>query len=566
MHPGIRLRAARFAPILPCVLVAAVAGARPAEAQVRDARLPRPGRLWFEIQPELLNWSEQFAKDSPDPNLVDGDREPLFADLDGPIAARLFPGPAPFVSDLNADAAIFGFDPLDEEDLSLGRLDFSNVNVQIRRLAVGFEVGLVDRVAIGVRAPFTMTEVDPAFAFDSATANVTLAASAFGAGNPFLTDARTALGSLEALIAGGTLTGGALDQAIALRDGTDAFLTALETRALNGGLIPTGPSGAGTMMAERFGNFVSGFGDLGIVLPALALPSSASTADLVQWFEGAPISGRLPGLSRRTLNLGEIELSARFGLIDRITPREPGDAAAGEGDAATPLGRDPAAPAEPSGIRLRTAVGALVRLPTGSASLPPFQDTRDFLDLPIGDGQTDIELAWYQDLALGGWLVVRAAGRYGIQLSDRVRLRVHPPDRPYALAATETVVRRDLGDYVEVTIRPSLRVNSALQIGLEYDYWHLAASAFALGDPLPDVPDASPLEIETEQTRHAVGLGFTYDLSAARGREHPEGTPAPVRSPWQFSVSIRRAVAGSGGQTPAAFRYAAAFRVPIGIF
>jgi hypothetical protein len=63
-----------------------------------------------------------------------------------------------------------------------------------------------------------------------------------------------------------------------------------------------------------------------------------------------------------------------------------------------------------------------------------------------------------------------------------------------------------------------------------------------------------------------VGIGITYDLSEARSRADVLVDRSPVRSPWQFTISLRRAVAGSGGQTPAPLRYAATFRIPIGIF
>ena len=543
--------------------------AAPAYAQFRDARVPEPGRLWFEIAPTLLNWSEQFAEDPSDPDLADGSREPLEAHFDGPLAARLFPGPGPFLADLNAGAAALGFDPVDAGDLSLGELDFSTIQAQVRRLAVGFEMGIVSRLSLGFRAPFTLTQVEPSFVFDSVAATVAFADLALPAGSAFFNEARGALTSLQELIDGGTLMGSELAEAIALREGADAFLTALEGRAMDGSLIPTASSAAGTQMDGRFSDFVSGFDAFGVALPALPLPATATAADLRRLFEEPPLMAFPPGPIENALDLGEVEISARFALLDQITrrPREPAEPDS-VGDPAPAPGPGDAAPEEDdrSTVRLRTSVGATLRVPIRPASFPPFQNAAHFLDVPIGDGQTDIELALYQDVAVGSWLVLRTSARYGIQRPDEVILRVAPPDRPYAFASLQTVVNRDLGDYLALLIRPGLRLNETITLGLEYDYFRLGDASYTLDEPLPDVPDASPLELESSQTRHRIGIGLTYDLSDARDRDALVSGARPVGPPWRFGISIRRAVSGSGGRTPASFRYGAEFRVPIAIF
>ena len=559
-------------------------------AQVRDARLPAPGRLWLEFSPVFWNWSEQFALDSPLPDSPDGAREPLFADLDGPIAARLFPGPSPFIDDLNLASGALGFDPVDASDFSLGSLDFSAVNAERRTLDLGFEMGILSRLAVGFHAPIVMTDFESRFAFDSLGASVTHGDLGFGAGNLFFSEARAAVISLDGLIAGGTLMGAELANAMALRDQTDAYITAFESRVAGGGLIPTAPSTAGVQMSDRFASFVVSFEALGLALPALALPMAATAADLPRWFQNEPVAGMLPRGLRRGLTLGEAELSVRFGVIDQITRRSAGGAPPVEPRTGDPAPDPPAAGAPPDsvtgeavteagtepgtvddgrrGIRLRTTVGVLLRLPAASASGLPNEEPTDFVGIPIGDGQRDVELSVFQDVAFGEWLLLRAAARYGIQMADDVILRVHPPDRPYAFASTMAVVHRDLGDYFQLLLRPAISLNSAISVGLEYDYWRLSEGVYSIADPLPDspAPDATPLSVETSQSRHMVGVGITYDMSNARTREDLAADRTPVRSPWLFNLSIRRSVAGSGGQTPAAFMYAASFRFPIRVF
>jgi len=576
-----RIRACRlaarphFAPRLFSWVAVALLLASPVAGQQRDARIPDAGDLWLEIGPELANWTEQFARNSAD--VGDGSREPLFAHFDGPIDRRLYPSSALFVDDLNRDAEALGFDPLTEDDFSMGDLDYQRINKQARRLAAGFEVGVYKRIAIGIRAPLTFSDVEPAFVFDTLAATVMGSLTAFPPGDSFFEDARTSMSSLDALITGGTLMGAALDDAIQLRAETDAYLTALELRAGGELLVPTGLSTAGTQMRERYANFIGGFEGLGLSLPGLTLPDFASAGDLVGFFENAPVSAMVPAPTSAGLALGEFEVSARFGLIDQITPRFATDTAAAATEGAGAAAQDSAGvqdsaaalprQRERPSVRLRTTVGALVRIPRGTNGAPPLEDPGNFMLLPVADGQTDVELSLYQDVAFGDWLILRALGRYGIQMADVLNLRVHAPDRPYAFASTEATVNRDLGDYVQLVLRPSIRFNSAIWVGLEYEYASLGNARFTLAsEPTADVPDATPLELESGGSRHMAGIGITYDLSEARSRQDVIEDRSPVRSPWQFNISFRRAVAGSGGRMPAPFRYAASFRIPIGIF
>ena len=540
------------------LLLSSLAAPRQAHAQHRDARLPDPGDLWLELGLTLDNWSDQFGTGE------DGGREPVHSNFDGPIAQRLYPGPLPLVQDLNGDAAALGFDPLEESDFSMGRLDYQNLNAQMRRFSAGFEFGVFRRIALGVRVPFTISDVEPAFVFDSLSATVMGALSAFPPDATFFEDSRVSLGQLDALIAGGTLTGPELADAILLRAETDAFLTALEIRAGGERLVPTGASAAGTQMRARFSDFGARFDSLGLSLPDFILPDHATADDVRRFLEDAPVSGTVPTRTRSSISMPEFEVSARIGLLDQITPRSTADLAV-EG-AVEDSSSGPSGAARRRGIRLRTTVGGLVRIPRFQNGAPPMADPMNFIDLPVGDGQTDIEVSIYQDVALGSWLMLRAVGRYGIQMADELALRVRSPDRPYAFASTEAVLKRDLGDYAQVVLRPSIRFNSAIWIGLEYDFWSLGDTKFAVVEPTADVPDAAPLELETSQTRHMLGVGITYDLSEARSREDVLQDRLPVRSPWQFTMGVRRAFAGSGGRTPATFRYMATFRVPIAIF
>ncbi|MCY3699719.1 MAG: hypothetical protein OXH46_08795 [Gemmatimonadetes bacterium] len=553
MLPSIR----RALPILLALVSAAMAPMHLA-GQFTDARLPRKGKLWLTISPTLLNWTEQFAFDSS-AAIVDGEREPLAAHFDGPLARRMFPPPFALIQDLNNDAEALGFEPVTEDDFSFGGLDFSAMRAQVRRLGLGVEVGVLDWVSVGVRAPFTLTDMTVGFAFDS-TATVTGNGAAFESGAPFLVDAQSALDDLGSLIRGGSLTGTALEEAIALRSATQNFVNALGMRASAGALIPTASSAAGTQMAQRFADFAAAFDALGFTLPELSLPEFATEDDFNSLFLSQGFADRLPRDTRNELDLGEVEVSLRVNLFDGITRRRPIPGPAADPDAGSDSGADPE-----RGIRLRTSVGALARLPIRNRNLAIFGDPSNSTDIPIGDGQTDIELALYQDIAFGSLFMIRASARYGMQRPDEAVIRFTPPDRPYNQEDLVALMRRDLGDYLAVVVRPSLRFNAALSVGLEYDYFRLPAPTYQFVGMIEGL-DPNTVAAEGAQTRHRLGVGFLIDISEAGGVEELHQGARPVRGAYQFGISLRRAISGSGGRTPASFRYAAELRFPITIF
>ena len=312
-------------------------------------------------------------------------------------------------------------------------------------------------------------------------------------------------------------------------------------------------------MAQRFSDFAAAFDALGLTLPELSLPEFATEEDYDTLFLSQGFADRLPRDSRNELDLGEVEVFLRVNLIDGITRRTPIP-----GPAAAATGSDPGAGSE-RGIRLRTSVGGLLRLPMRNRNLTIFGDPSNSADIPIGDGQTDIELALYQDIAFGSLFMVRASARYGIQQPDEAVIRFTPPDRPYGQEDLVALMRRDLGDYLAVLVRPSLRFNAALSVGLEYDYFRLPAPTYQFVGPIEGL-DPNTVAEEGAQTRHRLGVGLLIDISEAGGVEELIQGAKPVRGAYQFGISLRRAISGSGGRTPASFRYAAELRFPISIF
>lgn len=494
-----------------------------------DARLPRQGQLWLETHTSFENWRNQFAEASRDPTISDGDREPLFQDFNGPILGRIFPSiQEGLLADLNLDAAALGFDPLASGDLSIGELDFGTLNVQVTRIDLALRYGIFDRLSLEVGAPFVLTEVEPFFAFDSASATVAPISLALPNAASLLSGLESVQGSLQSLIDGGGLSTEDAAAAQSLLASSMAFLGALQLRLDNAGFVPLGSSAAGVQMAAHFASLGDSFAAFGLTLPALALLDVASSDGLRSFFTGDLLSAFLPGATDRGFDVGEAEVGLRLGLRDNF-----GDTTAN--------------------LHLRTTVGAKLRFPIKDVNRPPFLDPNNFLDFPIGDGQTDLELAAYQDLQLGDRFHLNAVAFLGIQMSDDVILRVHPPDRPFALPETRAALKRDLGDYVQLRIAPQYMLTDVISMGLEYGFWHKGSDTFRLLEGETTLQDPAVLELETSQTLHRLGFGAFYR----------PGAPVRGGNPWMIGFTFKTALSGSGGQTPVSDLFTVTLRIPI---
>lgn len=246
---------------------------------------------------------------------------------------------------------------------------------------------------------------------------------------------------------------------------------------------------------------------------------------------------------------GEAQVEA-----EREEAAAPADSAAAPESQAAPAVEPE--PLDRPGIRYRTTVGARYRLPLGNPDEAPFMDPDLFLQQPIGDGQADIELELYQDVAFGQRFRVVAGATYGIQLEDELVRRVVPPGQPYGYASQKVTVSRDLGDFLQIVLSPRVVLAEAMSLAVEYTYWNKKADTYqaAAGGV-----DAAPLAIETSEKRHLLGIGAYYRTTRlfAAGRS---GLPVDLAFLWQTSIS------GSGGQTPALGVVTLSVRIPMQLF
>jgi len=574
-----------------------VMGPAAAEGQVRDrdARIPRAGSLWIEVAPEFYNWNEQFAKNSPTVN--DGSREPLFADYDGSVASRLFPGLDPMLDVVNRDSDALGFTPLTRNELDLGDLDFGSIDVFVRRIPLAFQFGIGGFAAIEVVAPLVKTEVETGFVFDSTSASILRAETALADPAAFFSELDAAQAQLQGLIDGGTLSPEEAAIAGQLLSDTEAFQGALDSRISGQEYLFTAGSSAGQQMTGYYGGFETGFQAFGLTLPGFGLPASATRPDMNAYFDRDPVLGQPLGKVTNGWAFSGIEVGARFKLVDtfgwpeRPEPEPEGSAgapaapphalppsadpeadpelavqepqeeeeAAGDADDSVPVETGAIVDPEPldrPGVRFRTTVGARYRFAASNPDEAPYVDPDLFLQQPIGNGQADVELELYQDIAFGHRFMVVAGATYGIQLQDELVRRVAPTDQLYGYASQKITVARDLGDFLQIVISPRFALAEAMSLAIEYTFWDKGGDAYRA---TTDGVDATPLGQETSQTRHSLGIGAYYRTTRlfAAGRA---GIPIDLAFLWQTAIS------GSGGQTPAAGVVTVSARMPIQLF
>ncbi|MGB5304481.1 MAG: hypothetical protein WBP17_15140 [Gemmatimonadota bacterium] len=584
---------------LGCAVVALLSAApSPAEAQVRDrdARIPQAGSLWIELSPQFYNWNEQFAENNA--GVSDGSREPLFSDYDGSVAARLFPGLDPMLEVVNRDADALGFIPLTGSDLDLGDVDFGSIDVFVRRIPLALQFGIGGFAAIEILAPLVKTEVETGFVYDSTATNVLRAETALADPTAFFSQLDAAQAQLQALVDGGTLSPEDQATAESLLADSDAFQGALDSRISGQQYLFTSGSSAGQQMTGYYGGFEAGFQSFGITLPGFGLPDNATRSDFNAYFERDPVLGQPLGKVTRGWAFSEIEIGARFKLLDtfgwpeRPEPQPEVAAAALPVEADTTVVTDPLAAAPPPvddedpdsvpaeaarrrtdtpaeaveatelvpvdlpGVRFRTTVGARYRFPLSDPDKDPYLDPDVFLQQPIGTGQADLQLELFQDVAFGRRFMAVAGVTYGLQLKDELVRRVSPPGQPYGYTSQKTTVSRDMGDFLEIVISPRFSLTEAMSLAVEYTFWNKGNDVY---QTTSGGVDASPLNVETSQTRHMLGIGAHYRTTRlfAAGRA---GVPIDLAFLWQTAIS------GSGGQTPALGVVTLSIRLPIQLF
>ncbi len=197
------------------------------------------------------------------------------------------------------------------------------------------------------------------------------------------------------------------------------------------------------------------------------------------------------------------------------------------------------------GSSLRAVLGGTVRLPTGKVDTP-----ENFVDIGTGDHQTDVVLDAEAVWRFGSILALAGMASYTFQLGHNLERRITSHTRPIAIAATQQLVSRNLGDYFEVGLYPTIYLSrSFVAYGSAYYYYKPTdrfdlTGAYSLpDDQLPT--DITDLEFETSRETLSFGAGIHY--YSTQGRH-------TTKLPIEAGIDYRTAFQGTGGMTPKASR------------
>ncbi len=496
------------------------AGAQGVAGGGQDAIVVPRGVIRVEASGDWRNWRERFS------SAADGSatsvRVPLGSEESGdPFGAAQLPALLPIqttVRDLARSAAL---------DVSLGAVR-TRVDVLSARSVFSLEAGLGARLALLATIPYLQTTAAVSTDIDGTVAGANLGlnpgfvdGSTAGAANAAVV--RAAVGARDALAVllvscGATPTAPGCGPVQANRAGAELLLA--EANTVTGGLttlygvdasggarfVPLTGSAPAAQIAARLTALATAFGGFGITtLPADAALIGATPLTAPQL---ATAGVGAEGVVER-YGIGDIELGAKFLVLDTF-------------------GALPGA-TRPTGPAVRIAIAGLFRYGRNSAD-----SLGDPYDIGVGGGQNDIEGRAHADLALGrrGW--ISATGRYGVQLADQTLVR--------APGAAETLVDRDLGDYIELELVPRFALGNYFALAGVYRFRSKAEDSFTgtlAGTGGGPTVDAALLGFgtQTREQRAGAGLLFSTMDAYARGR---------AGVPFEVNYVYTRTVAGAG--------------------
>lgn len=489
---------------------------------VPRADTPWRGTVRFTFDPTIAIWQDEF---------FGGARRPLGAALTGD---SLSPAPLSGLGWLKPDIRTAGADSTFVPRLGQ---TFLGVRAERRATALGLELGITDRLAIGATLPLVRVDVRARLTIDTANSNLganplAITAGADTAYGSFFTQFNSALALLDANIAAGGYgcAGNPQCAAQALSSEAHAVLNALDETVYGPGhaggavFLPVSSSSGGQAIAANIARIQQELQTMygvavftrSFLLPAGRITEAEFAAlleDSVVGFGAGPFAD-----TRRSKRFwaGDAEVTARYRLVSR-----PAYAA---------------------------TVGVLMRLPTGHQDSP-----HNLLDLSTGDHQTDVEGQLVQELTVGGRLWLNLSLRAGQQRPGTRERRVAPVTNFFAPRAAWAPLVWDPGDYVGIDFAPLYRFTPYFAAGFTLGYWRKGPDAYGfataqdsldlaarLGAPV----SASILDSQTAERRMRLGGALTY-----------------VGPRWEAGVSVESTVSGGAAISDAGVPAATVFRI-----
>jgi hypothetical protein len=390
----------------------------------------------------------------------------------------------------------------------------------VGRGSLGLSLGLTNQISIFGRLPLVRSRVQTTMRLSPSNADAGLNPGAVTQ-VAFFGEFDTAIATLAAKLAAGDYNGDPARLALAQATLSDAMLLRADLFGLLADpltaapAVPTATSGTGVAVLARvtgLQTILASSLDVPNFTVAPTLPADLlDDAGLRQILTG-PLALRVD--EARVTFRGDAEVGAALTLIDGW---DRGNRRGG----------------------FRTAVSGLVRLPTGRSE----RSDRP-LDIGTGDGQTDLQVDVVTDLGAGQF-GARFTGTYVRQLAANFVVRVTPPSQPFVGPEGVTLVRRDPGDILAISVRPFYRLarTLALQVGLQH--WSRRADQVSYTSPADSLPGLSASVLAEESSANATVLsaGITYANPGALRRG---GTGWPVDATWSYERVLR----AGGGRVP----------------
>jgi len=510
---------------------------------VGDDAVQLPRGTWrIRAIAEWVTAGERFGLNTP--GRPKGSREPMGIDFNSDaLGPTFFENLAPIQTSVRTLAGLPDFAG------SLGRSVLRR-RTNVTSTPLSAEIGVTNRISIGVLVPFVTATADIDFRLNpagreatlgfnpgvtgslAATRNATLVTeldnAAVTLGNRIQScNANPALPNCGPINANPAAAQAFLQSAAAFANGLAAVYGG---RAGTAGalFVPVAGTVAQAAIDARLSGIKSQFSTYGSTISAAGPSAGApmTIADAQRFLTDSAYGIRARPLATSiTRGIGDIDFSVKMNLFDTF-----------HGDADERRA--------PKGFNWRQAIGATFRFGAGKR-----EDPDDLTDLGTGNHQNDVELRSFTDLLWGPHFWVSIAARQNIQLADVLTMRITDPDKPFAAAYRRQTVKRDLGDISEVEITPRWVLNDAVGLAIQYGFRRQGPSAYAGTFTVNDLNgtpvtiDAAVLNAETAETEHRFGGGISYSTVASHARGEAR---FPIEITWLRQISV----SGSGGNVP----------------
>ena len=535
----------------------------PASAQrvlgVGDDALVLPSGVFrFRILGQWTWFNERYGKDTPGrPN---GALEPLGIDFTlDTIGVKQFP---------NLAALQVGIQSLTGNPTWYATLGNTVVNLRDHVVAFPFvfEAGLSKRFSVGLQIPYVHTQSSAFFNVNTAGTNGNLGfnpglavAAATTQNTTLYTQFITAAATLEGSLAACQANPAASPSCPALLQNQAAAQSLItNSRLFAGGAV--GPVGGpfnsrgGVYITSPFVPIVGTDAQLAIEARVAAFRA------LYTQFLGAgnPITLSGPFAAQTRLSLRDAQTiltDPRFGIVSdplqSVGRSHIGDIdIGGKFSVFDTFGGSTEARMSPKGLNFRTAVGGVLRLPTGQ-----IESADNFIDIGTGRGALALEGRWFTDILVGGHFWESFILRYNKPFADEEEMRIIDlPNEELAPLYRRQTVHRQLGSAFEFETAPRIVVNDFLAVSAWYMYRHKQQDNYTGTFTIPaattgfaDITlDASTLNLETEQREHRFGGGISFSNLYAFDQ-------GKAKIPFEVTYLHWQTMAGSGGNQPKFF-------------